>query len=384
MQEKLSYSAIEDILKMAVECAEYYQREHLDNKEFTLYLANGEKVTYMITPSSVPHLLGIDIYALKSVINLEGEDLVSMMKDLQAKTYELCNKFRIGYLKQEDIFSKYIYQKLENFKYNVKNDIPSSLEETLFVCHYKSENSWDITTKNQKYDYIIVKKLSNGKNGLLCLKKLGDHCVVMSNQVPDDDIKFNEILKELITNQEVTILSGMELYSRYNETKYNRNILPKDKVKKSRNLRKFKSKYNCKINILSDYEYILGRLGNNNEERYENRSTIDVIVNAIANGKILNAAEYEDSMLASLINAWNDHICQTGAVTYNENELTYTKAIEELTKFKKLATSLEAENRKLQEDITELSKRNSDLTSQNDEKQEMIHKVYEIIKPGIK
>ena len=33
--KELTYSEIENILKKAVECAEYYQKEHLDNKEFT-------------------------------------------------------------------------------------------------------------------------------------------------------------------------------------------------------------------------------------------------------------------------------------------------------------------------------------------------------------
>lgn len=97
--KNLTYSEIEDILKKAVECVEYYQKEYLNNKVFTLYLANGEKIKYSITPSSVPHLLGIDLYALKGIINLSGGDLLSMLKELLDRSYELHNKFRVGILK---------------------------------------------------------------------------------------------------------------------------------------------------------------------------------------------------------------------------------------------------------------------------------------------
>jgi hypothetical protein len=381
MKEQLSFAQIEEILRKAVECAEYYQREYFNNKMFTLYLANGEKVKYTISPANIPHLLGIDLFALKDIIKLEGEDLVSRLKDLETKAYELSNKFRVGLLKQEDVFSDYIYQKLENFKYNFKSDVPALLAETQFVCHYKSSKSWEVTTKNQKYDYIIVKKLDNDKIALLCLKKQGRQCIAVSSQIPDSDEKSNEILKDLITNQEITMVTGMEVYNIYTESKYSRNLLPAERITKSRGLKKYEDKYNSHINISSEYEHAVSKLGNNSEERYENKTIIESIVNAIANRKLIPVEEYKDSILINLINGWNDHICRCENTNEDEVQLSYTEAIKELTKFRELATSLEVENRKLQENIGSLTKANIELTRETEEQRQIIDNVYQIVKP---
>ena len=64
----LKYSDIINILERAVECVEYYENELLNNKLFTLYLANGEKVKFSIAPQNLAHLLGINLYAIKDII----------------------------------------------------------------------------------------------------------------------------------------------------------------------------------------------------------------------------------------------------------------------------------------------------------------------------
>ena len=80
--KELLYVEIEEILHRAVECAEYYQKEYLNTKIFALYLANGDRIKQVINPANVPHLLGIDIYALKGIINFNGDNAIEMLKDL--------------------------------------------------------------------------------------------------------------------------------------------------------------------------------------------------------------------------------------------------------------------------------------------------------------
>lgn len=383
MNLKYSYSDIERIIERAIECAEYYEREYLNTKTFTLYLANGEKIKYTINPANVPHLLGIDIYALRGIINLRNDSLLSMLKELYESSYELYNKFKIGLLKQEDVFSDYIDEKLKYFKYNIKLDVPTNLQETEFVCLYKSEKSWEITTKNQKYDYIIVKKLSNDKTALLCLRKSDNKYYVVSSQISETQEKTDKILSELITNQEITLLTGMEVYNTYNGSKYNRNLLPSEKINKLHIMKSYKDKFNCHIDIADDYEYSVERLGDNKEEKYENRNTIDNIITAIINQKLIQTDQYKDSVLLGIINAWNDHVCKSGSKVSEEVKISYTTAINELTRFKQLVMSLEAENRRLQCEVSNLTNENTSLKQENINQKETIDKVYEIIKPRV-
>ena len=78
----LKYADITSILERAVECVEYYENEWLNNKVFTLYLANGEKVKFSITPQNIPHLLGINLYSLKGLINFSSTEPLEMIKEL--------------------------------------------------------------------------------------------------------------------------------------------------------------------------------------------------------------------------------------------------------------------------------------------------------------
>lgn len=383
MEKKLSYSEIENILEKAIECVEYYQREYLNNKIFTLYLANGERVKYAITPASVPHLLGIDLYALKGIINLSGGDLLSMLKELLERSYELNNKFRVGILKQEDVFSDHIFEKIENFKANITADVINSITDTQLVCCYKSEKSWEVTTENKKYDYIIVKKSNNGKILLLGIVRNGNRCYAMSNQVFENQEMAKKALSKLITNQEITMLTGMDVYNTYNESNFKWHLVATDRAKKSRELSKYKKEYDCNINISAEYESTVSRLGNNGEERHENKNTIEDIVNAIANGKLIPTQEYENSMLISLIDAWNDHICKVVTDSNTETQISYTKAITDLIKFRNLVTKLEEENRTLQQEASSLIETNAALIKENSEQKQIIDNVYEIIKPRI-
>jgi len=378
--KNLTYSEIEEILKKAVECAEYYQKEYLNTKIFALYLANGDRIKYVINPASVPHLLGIDIYALKGIINLKGDNAIEMLKDLEIRAYELNTKIKTGAIKQQDVFSDFIYEKLDNFKNNIKTDVNSSLIETELVCKYKSEKSWTVTTSNKKYDYIIIKKMPDDKISLLCLVRKGELYYAMSNQVFENLEKAKESLIELISNQEITILTGMGSRNTYTEIDYNKSLLPKEKIDKSRILAKYAQEFNSYINVSKDYEYTIGLLGNKKIEKHENINTIEDIINAISRGDLIPLIDDDKSILKDLINAWNDHITKSEGSSL-KTQLSYTKIIEELTKFKNLAISLEEENIRLQEENEILLQTNNSLNEKNNEKEDKINKIYEIIKP---
>ena len=372
---------ITSILEKAVECVEYYKSEWLNNKVFTLYLSNGEKVKFSIAPQNVPHLLGIDLYSLRGIINLTSNEPLEMIKELATKDYELYNKFKCGVLKESDVFSDHIQDKLNNFKNNITGNVVKILEETMFVCQYRSERSWDITTNNQKYDYILVRKLDNGKIGILCLVKNKNQCYAMSNRVPGDEVSLDKFFSENIKNQEITLLSGVNMHNILNDSEFSKSLYSDQKISKCRILKPYRERYNCHIDISSDYEYAIGKLCNNRYEKLENKNVIEIIVESIANRELINTDDIDDFMLLNIVNAWNDHVCKVGSNISDDVKISYTTAIEELKTFKSLVTQLEEKNKFLEANVDELTKSNEQLTKENEEKETKLNKVYEIIKP---
>lgn len=372
---------ITSILERAVECVEYYENEWLNNKVFTLYLANGEKVKFSIAPQNIPHLLGINLYSLKGIINFTSTDPLEMIKELLNKDYELLTKFNSGHLKQTDVFSEHIEDKINNFKNNITGNVVKLLEETIFICSYKSKNSWEVTTKNQKWDYVIFRKLDNGKTGILCLVKNKNHYYAMSNQVPSNEDKLNEFLRETITNQEITFLAGANVYNVINDSEYSKNLFSAQKITKYRALKLYRDNFRCQIDISGDYEYAIGKLGNNRNERIENKNSIENMVEAIENNKIIDVEDIDDSMLLNIVNAWNNHICQVGSNISDDVRITYTTAIEELKKLKNLVANLDKENKRLQTSVENLTKSNELLSKETEQQKQIIENVYQIVKP---
>lgn len=372
---------ITSILEKAVECVEYYKNEWLNNKVFTLYLSNGEKVKFSIAPQNVPHLLGIDLYSLRGIINLTSSDPLEMIKELLSRDYELYNKFKCGVLKESDVFSDHIQDKINNFKNNITGNVVKILEETIFVCQYKSERSWDITTNNQKYDYILVRKLDNGKIGILCLVKNKNQCYAMSNRVPGDEISLDNFFSENIKNQEITLLSGINMHNILNDSEFSKSLYSDQKISKYRVLKPYRERYNCHIDISSDYEYAIGKLCNNRYEKLENKNIIEMIVESIANRELINTDEIDDFMLLNIVNAWNDHVCKVGSNISDDVKISYTTAIEELKTFKSLVSQLEEKNRTLEANVDELTKTNEQLVKETEEQKQVIANVYEIVKP---
>jgi len=361
----MNLTEVENLLGRMSECVMYYQNTYLYNKSFTLFLGNGEKLRYSITPVNLPHLLGLNLYNLKKHITFKSEDTLSMIKEAYERYYEIYKLISNGTLKQEEVFSKFVDNKVNNFKLNLKSDVKEMLEETEFVCSYSSQKSWEVTTKNQKYDYIIVKKFDDKKVGLLCLVKNGMKYYAMSNQVFDDMEEAKSALDELITNQEITLLTGITLYNTYNDSNYNRSLTTNQKLEKIDDMRYYKNKYGCYIDISSDYEYTIEKLRDNKEEKFENRNIVDEIVEAILNKKLI--PRNEDSDLTRIIDAWNDHICISADTTQKNTGVSYTDAIKDLNTFRNLAEALSKEKENLDAEISALTSANESLEKENDE-----------------
>lgn len=371
---------IDELFEKIKECIEFYESTYIENKIFTLHLGNGEKVKYTITKWNIPHLLGINLDPIKNINKYKNKDSYELLKEICENPFQLNRALVSGIIKEEQIFSKFIDKKIENFKENFKSDAKVIIDETEFVCSYKSKNSWEVTTKNQKYDYIIVKRYNNGKIGLLCLVKNEMQYYAMSNQLFDSIEEANKSLSELITNQEITLVDGFDIYNKYTDNNFHVYLSINQKLDKVDNLRFYKNKFDCYVDISEDYQYTIKKLKGNKNEKITNDSITSDIVEAITNHELIPRESYLYSSLISIIDAWNDHVCMTPNPSTNIQK-SYTEIKLELKTLKQLVKKLEIENNDLKTQVNDLKDENSFLLESNTEQKEIINKVYQLTKP---
>ena len=370
---------VEALFNKIKECIEFYEKTFIKNKTFTMFLGNGEQVKYAVTPDNLPHLLGINLDFIRTTYNYSNTSTYDLMIELLENPYRLHRLFKDNILKIEQVFSKNINEKLEGFKDNFKYDAKKVLEDTDFVCKFESENSWDVTAKKQKYDYIIVKTLPNNKIALLGLVKNGFQCYAMSNQLFDSLELAKESLNELLTNQKVTLLTGFKTYNRMTDGNFNWTLTINQKLEKVDTIKNYKNNFDFIIDITSDYEYTIQKMLENKYERRENYCTGGEIVDYIVNRQIIPRENFEGSQLINIIDAWNDHICMN-ATSENSN-ISYTNVVKDLKTFKELALELETKNKQLTEKITELEAKNTTLTNENEKHIADKDAIFKILKP---
>ncbi len=378
---EMNLTQLEDVLNKIKSAVEFYERNYMDYKSFTLYLGNGESIRYYITPLSLPHLLGIkDLEMLKQALPIKSENIIDILKELSEYAFQIHKK--MSQIQLSQIFSEYITQKVDNFFDNMTYDVKKALDETEFVCKYKSKNSWEYTTKNQKCDYIIVKKLKNQKILFLYLVKNGSQYYPMSNQAFDNLEEARQQLLDVITNQEITLLTGICVYNRYSDNRYVNYLTINQKLEKLDSINTYKFEFESHVDISYDYKYTVERLKSSQFERIDNSNIVEKIVESMKTGKIISRDQYEDSILINIIDAWNDYICFHKENDYNQdNDSSYTKIIKELSSLKNVVESLKQEKITMTDKIKELTKENNSINEENTKYKENEKAIIKILKP---
>ena len=376
----MNYTEIEEVFEKIKNILEYYERTYLKNKFITLYLGNSEKIKYQVSPQSIPHLLGINIDNIKSLPNYSNKSAYELLKEVIESPYKLHTIIKEGHIYENQIFSKNIKEKLEGFKLNISSDAKTILNQSEFICNYSNELAWIVTNKRQKYDYIIINKFDDGKIGLLGLVQNGSSYYPISNQLFNSIEECENDFKELFTNQEITLITGCSLYTPYTDSTFKSSLSINQKIDKIDNLKYYKNKFNTHVDISNDYQYTINLLQSNKEERYENKNVIDEIINSIANSTIINRNNFEDTMLIKIIDVWNDHIANNPN-NNDSNAISYTDAIKELGKMKKIVLNLEKELDELTDKNKTLKENNTNLENENNINKETLNKVYELVKP---
>lgn len=345
---KFNLGELEALFEKINDFINYLENYRLDDRSYVLFLANGEKIEVKVSSNYIPHLLGINTNVLKNTGHYNGNNSYEILKNfISSGAYQLNQLYKDGIIKYSDVFSNFIEDKVDYLRENLKFDVNS----TDFVCKYDSKKTYMINDKNQKYDYIIVKKLLDGSYGVMCLVENAYSYAPMSNQIFHTDEDLELFLSENITNQEVTLFTAV-LNKNSNcyegQRPYRLNILKfKEKIS---NLKELKSDYTCIPDVTYALKFHLDKFIQSNNNRNLETEEVEKLCKDIEQGKLIDDDNISNSNVGSIINSYNKFICNKDGIEVDNNE-TYTSLKEELEDKKRI--------------IEELNKRIEDLKEAN-------------------
>lgn len=326
-----NYGELESLFEKIKDLLEFVNDNKLTNKNYFLYLASlasGEKIEYTLTKESIPHLLGIDTTYLISTGLYSSKNSYYVFTEMLEDPYRLYNLAKEGKVNYNILFSKHIDKKLSCFKSNI-NINPHEIQ---CVSIYMKERTYTTGETSENFDYVIIKKNSDENIGLLCLAKNNEGIYVpMSSQILENKEEINNSFEKILTNQEITILTG--IHARDFST-YKSYITLDEQISRIIELQKYKEKYNTSIDVSNNFLYYINKLKDNRE-----------------------------------------------IFAQSEETSKYIEQSQELEKVKKEIEELRKYKTELEKRVTKLNEENSSLKTQVDESQKREKQILKILKP---
>lgn len=246
-------SEFEELVEQIGDCLEWYEQRNFNERVYKLYLANGERIDVVFSQKGIAHLLGIKTEYLKTTKLLKSKSSYDILKEICSDPYKIHKLVSEGHLNYKTFISCYANDKADNFKSNCGiNDI-GSIE---FICPYIKQYSFITGMQQLEGDYYICYK-RNEELLILGLKKDGNVYSPMTSRIINlEDAESKEFLNQLLTNQHITMLSSIIINDGINDSRkvfYNYD----DKAKKLKTLQNYADEYDARVEVYSDYQYVL-------------------------------------------------------------------------------------------------------------------------------
>ena len=360
---ELNYDELQNLLEKIKDIIKFVDAYNVQRKANKLFLANGDVIDYKFQKNCLAHLVGVNIDYLISTGLFNSKTSYDMLNEICENGYRLNSYTKRGILNYDCIFSKHIMEKLEKLIQNIK----ISIHDTQLVCKYDSKRSYYINSKNEKFDYAVIKKYEDNKIGVLTLVKRNNYYVPMSNQLYNSFEDLKETNKELLENQTITILGGLIFNDEITEYSKNIYLSYDEKIKKLDSLKEYVSEFNTVIDITGDYRFFLNKTIQNKNSKNFNYELTDFIVESIRNGKIIDKNIYTDTYLISIIDAFNDYLCKSKVNSDESITNSYSKIAYELKSLKEEMAKLLIEKQSLISENNTLKENNERLIKDNSE-----------------
>ena len=374
----LTRQELEDLLYNISEIITYIENSKYEKRRYKMYLSNGDHINFSVPNESIPHLLGINIPYLSSTRIFGSYNAFDLLKKLVSNSDKVWNLYKKGIISFNQLFSPFIFEKVDNFREN----ITIMVNEVEFICKYNPERSFINSDDFEKCDYLMLKKLSNGKYGLLTLVRNEGYFTPMSNQIFDDYESAKTNLKSKLKHQDITLMSGIKIYFNndnfyYDDEVKNIYLNFSEKKQKLYNLIQYKNDLDCSTDVASDFIYSIGRLNQNVNSQTEMNFTSEKIAALIEKGEIIDIS-YIEPTLKPIVDAYNNIVCSLASS--GKNSKTYTEIKEELKELKSALTRETEVSKAKEKENTTLKEENKTLSEENFELKDKVEKIKKLLK----
>lgn len=338
---KLNYNQLEELFDKINNIITRIEKSTFLDKSNTIFLGNGEKLSYHITKDCIPHLLGINIPYLRATNTFKNDKPFELLKEMISNPFKVNDLINKSIINSSQLFSEYLDIKIDNFY----NNCELNIHEIELVCKYSKSRTYTSLNNSQNFDYLIVRKNFDESISLLGIVKDDDYYVPMTNQYFPDFEGANETLERYLKDQEISNVTGINDWDAFGMTA-NNNLYLDEKIKKIENLKEYKKLFNCSIDLCNDFLYTINKLSQNKKDKFAENDIILKIVEAIKNGKIIDASSIDDSSLIKIIYAHNDSLYSKNDNNSSINK-SYTDMIEKLKKLREELMTVNHQNDKL-------------------------------------
>ena len=333
-------------------------------------MSNGDIFKFKFDRQNLAHLFGIDpthLVAAGAYPNdINSYDLLLKIIDSPYDFLKKCKNYNVDINR---VISPYITQKVDAF---LKNAF-INLSDCEFICKYDKDRSYGFSNNSYNMDYVLVQKREEKYYMIILRKnKFNDYSVV-SNQMFNDENELVERLQDIIPNQELTIVNGLNIKNGFNNPV---KIWLNNEVRQEKllNLISMSKKIDCIPNVINDYVYFLKLLMKNKAGNNVTNAALKEIGSLMSNKKVVNVSElsiYEGNLseeLIFLIDSYNDSLLsndvQTDAnVKLSETIIDNKKLQEELSDALSKLEEMKTKYNELEEKYNDLHKENEKLSN---------------------
>ncbi|HIS90057.1 MAG TPA: hypothetical protein IAC20_00150 [Candidatus Faecisoma merdavium] len=290
----------EQIIVKLEEAVKLYKKSDYRYNENKLYLSNGQILEFMFKPENIPHLLGINISALRNSKILSSNKPLDMLEELIQRYTAIYQKFVRGELIYSDVVSPYIKEKIESFETVLKCDI----NDIYFVSEYSLPRAY-LNGERNNYGCQYYIAFEDGKSEIifLGLKKPDDQYYYSPSSIisPSDEKSSDKLLADLISNQRVMIVNCV-VRKNIGIFNYLKNA---DKLILAQRLVNLTNEYNGHLMLSNDFIYNLKKLMSSYEKDLNVQRFILQLIYAISTGKKISIDCSFDQNCADLVEVYN-------------------------------------------------------------------------------
>lgn len=290
----------EQIIVKLEEAVKLYKKSDYRYNENKLYLSNGQILEFMFKPENIPHLLGINISALRNSKILSSNKPLDMLEELIQRYTAIYQKFVRGELIYSDVVSPYIKEKIESFETVLKCDI----NDIYFVSEYSLPRAY-LNGERNNYGCQYYIAFEDGKSEIifLGLKKPDDQYYYSPSSIisPSDEKSSDKLLADLISNQRVMIVNCV-VRKNIGIFNYLKNA---DKLILAQRLVNLTNEYNGHLMLSNDFIYNLKKLMSSYEKDLNVQRFILQLIHAISTGKKISIDCSFDQNCADLVEVYN-------------------------------------------------------------------------------